>query len=177
MRVLGILRPCPTETSSTLFPGDKLIFVAEQLPTSGKWKAFYVGGSSLVPIGEETSRGLTPSSELSLLAAANVTAIHKAIMNLLHKKSLGKDDVAFLSPISASLNQTAKKRKVRAVSKPGKERQQSPAAKRTKAVVEQLASPQDCAPAQPPRTISPTNVAAVPLSPEARSSVEDILHL
>ena len=106
VRVLGILRPCPTETSSTLFPGDKLIFVAEQLPTSGKWKAFYVGGSSLVPIGEETSRGLTPSSELPLLAAANVTAIHKAIMNLLHKKSLGKDDVAFLSPISASLNQT-----------------------------------------------------------------------
>jgi hypothetical protein len=106
VRVLGILRPCPTETSSTLFQDSEAIFVAKQMPTSGEWQAFFVGGSSLVPIGEETSRGLTPSSELPLLAAANVTAIHKAIMNLLHKKSLGKDDVAFLSPISASLNQT-----------------------------------------------------------------------
>jgi len=96
--ILGILILSTTDASNVSFPGDKLIFVAKQLPTSGEWKAFFVGGTSLMPIGEETSRGLIPSFELSPLAATDQEAVQQAGANLLlRSNTLTEDDVVILS--------------------------------------------------------------------------------
>jgi hypothetical protein len=71
--------------------------VAKQLPANGEWKAFYVGGLSLLPVECETMHGLLPSSELSPVAAADKTAIHYAGADLLRSDYLGEGDVVFFS--------------------------------------------------------------------------------
>ena len=106
--VLGILLPSATEASTTPIEGNKLVMVAKKQPTNGEWKAFYVGGLSLMPVECETTHGLQPSSELPPVAAAGEKAIHEAGADLLRRSdSLGEGDMMFLNSGSAPSSRSA----------------------------------------------------------------------
>jgi len=106
--VLGILLPSATEASTTPIEGNKLVMVAKEQPTNGEWKAFYVGGLSLMPVECETTHGLQPSSELPPVAAAGEKAIHEAGADLLRRSdSLGEGDMMFLNSGSAPSSRSA----------------------------------------------------------------------